>query len=103
MTKIAKLHYDNLPDDLVSALDEFFKSIKLDFTLVDSAADADVTIDKPSEKEISETNILHSGGRVSCPVAFAIAKKLGISHASAGKLNNVLDIKIFGCQLGCFK
>ncbi len=103
MTEKIKFHFVNLPDDIVTALGEFCKSIELDFTLVDSASDADITIDKPSEREISKPDIIHSGGRISCPVTFAIAKKLGISRSKAGKLVNVLDIKIFGCQLGCFK
>ena len=103
MTENTKFHFANLPDEIANALNEYCKSIELDFTLVDSPSDADITIDKPSEREISTPEILHSGGRISCPVTFALAKKLGINRAKAGKLVTLLDIKIFGCQLGCFK
>ncbi len=103
MTDKIKLHFVNLPDDIVNKLNEFCKSIELEYTLVDSASDTDITIDNPSEREISEPKIMHVGGRISCPVVFAIGKKLAISRANAGKLANVLDMKIFGCQLGCFK
>ena len=92
-----------MPDDIVNKLNEFYKSIELEYIIVDSASEADITIDNPSEREISEPGVMHVGGRISCPVAFAIGKRLGISRANAGKLANVLEMKIFGCQLGCFK
>jgi hypothetical protein len=98
-----KFHFVNLPDEIVNKLNEFCKSIELEYIIVDSVSEADITIDKPSEREISKPEIMHAGGRISCPVAFAIGKKLGISRANAGKLANVLEMKIFGCQLGCFK
>lgn len=103
MTDKIKFHFVNVPDEIVNALNEFCKSIELDYIIADSVSEADITIDKPSEREISEPGIMYVGGRISCPVAFAIGKRLGISRANAGKLANVLEMKIFGCQLGCFK
>ena len=42
------------------------------------------------------------GGRLPCTVAFKIAKKLKVSPRKVGDAANRLNIKIMGCQLGCF-
>jgi len=42
-------------------------------------------------------------GRISCEATRALAERLGISYALAGEAVNELGIKIYGCQLGCFK
>jgi len=41
-------------------------------------------------------------GRLPCPVAFQIAKELDVSLKEIGETANKLEIKISGCQLGCF-
>ena len=41
-------------------------------------------------------------GRLPCAVAFKIAKKLKVSPRKVGDAANRLNIKIIGCQLGCF-
>lgn len=41
-------------------------------------------------------------GKLSCPVAFKIAKELKVSPREVGKTANKLSIKICQCQLGCF-
>ena len=41
-------------------------------------------------------------GRISCKVAHQIADQLDVSLGSVGQVINKLDIKIYGCQLGCF-
>ena len=41
-------------------------------------------------------------GRLPCPVAFQISKELDVSLKEIGETANKLDIKISGCQLGCF-
>ena len=40
--------------------------------------------------------------RLDCERAFAIADELGLTPAQVGRACNELEIKIFGCQLGCF-
>jgi hypothetical protein len=40
---------------------------------------------------------------ITCPQAFAIAKKYGIAIGDIGEYCNNKGIKIRGCQLGCFK
>jgi hypothetical protein len=41
-------------------------------------------------------------GKISCAMAFKIAKKNNISTKEVGTLLNQLKIKIANCQLGCF-
>ncbi len=41
-------------------------------------------------------------GRLPCAVAFKIAKKLKVTTRQVGDTANKLNIKIAGCQLGCF-
>lgn len=40
--------------------------------------------------------------RVSCSIALAIAKHLGIPPGEIGRVADRLKIKISKCQLGCF-
>lgn len=40
--------------------------------------------------------------RLPCAVAFKIAKDLDVPVAEVGRTCNELDIKVVGCQLGCF-
>ncbi|NLX49214.1 MAG: hypothetical protein GXY82_04955 [Methanospirillum sp.] len=41
-------------------------------------------------------------GEIRCPQAFAIAAKYGIPKEDIGTFCNQHDVKIRGCQLGCF-
>ena len=41
-------------------------------------------------------------GKISCAMAFKIAKENNISTKEVGSLLNQLKIKIANCQLGCF-
>ncbi|HUU51273.1 MAG TPA: hypothetical protein VMW81_10010 [Nitrospinota bacterium] len=41
-------------------------------------------------------------GKLSCSRAFKIAEETGADVEEIGKVANRLDIKIIGCQLGCF-
>jgi len=51
-----------------------------------------------------ETKIKSSlvDGRLSCAVAFGIAKELKVSPRDVGDAADRLSVKICGCQLGCF-
>ncbi|NLW91955.1 MAG: hypothetical protein GXY34_10215, partial [Syntrophomonadaceae bacterium] len=42
-------------------------------------------------------------GKVSCVDAREFAAKLGLDSQEIGKACNASGIKIFGCELGCFK
>ncbi|MBI4186841.1 MAG: hypothetical protein HY530_04965 [Chloroflexi bacterium] len=41
-------------------------------------------------------------GYLTCPVAFKIAKKLGVTPAQVGDMTNKQKVRLIGCQLGCF-
>ena len=44
-----------------------------------------------------------SNGRASCKSLLAIAERLGVEPARVGQACNELNVKISGCQLGCFR
>lgn len=46
---------------------------------------------------------LNTEGKLSCPIALGLAKELGVAPAELGRIANEENIKIAGCQLGCFK
>lgn len=52
-------------------------------------------LEKVKEKSID--------GRISCSVALNVAREFKVSPVQVGRAANELKIKIFGCQLGCFK
>ncbi len=56
--------------------------------------------DEKIEKALEEAGITES---ITCPQAFSIAEKAGVSRVEVGKYCTVNRIKIRGCQLGCFK
>ncbi len=41
--------------------------------------------------------------KISCPRARKLAKEFGITSEEIGKICNRLKIKIYACELGCFK
>ncbi|MBN1335011.1 MAG: hypothetical protein JXB39_03525 [Deltaproteobacteria bacterium] len=50
----------------------------------------------------ADASTLPAGGTIRCPIALGMAARLGISAKDLGRLLNRLEIKIHGCQLGCF-
>ena len=50
----------------------------------------------------SEVKTSLVNGKLPCPVAFKIARKLKVSPGTVGAAANKLKVKIAGCQLGCF-
>ena len=41
-------------------------------------------------------------GRLSCPLAFKVARRLEVSRQQVGNVANELNVRISGCQLGLF-
>jgi len=41
-------------------------------------------------------------GKLSCPEAFGLARSKGFDLKDIGQVCNELNIRIVGCQLGCF-
>ncbi len=58
----------------------------------------------PEERELLEKLLREAArnSRIQCSGALAIADSLGISSRQVGRVATQLDIKISGCQLGCF-
>jgi hypothetical protein len=42
-------------------------------------------------------------GRASCRSLLALAERLGAEPADVGRACNEMDIRIYECQLGCFR
>ena len=56
-------------------------------------------MNKALEEELKASLV---DGRLPCAVAFKIARKLEVPPKQVGEAANRLNIKIAGCQLGCF-
>ena len=56
-------------------------------------------INKALEDELKVSLV---NGKLSCAVAFKIARKLKVTPRDVGDAANKLNIKIASCQLGCF-
>lgn len=55
------------------------------------------------KKEITERlKQTAADGRISCTEARKIAEELEVPPQEVGEMCNELEIKIFGCVLGCF-
>ena len=51
---------------------------------------------------VEEINASLTAGRLPCPVAFKVARKLDVELALVGDKADELGIKVSNCQLGCF-
>ena len=58
---------------------------------------------KTFEGLLNRVKELAPDGRLSCPVALRLANEMGVPPIEVGRAANHLGVKIFGCQLGCFK
>ncbi|MFH1676174.1 MAG: hypothetical protein ABIC40_04035 [bacterium] len=74
----------------------------IEVTWIDKKDDADVVIDWPDGKLESGPDLLHAGGRITCPDSFVSAGRMKIERNVMSKLLNHLNIRITSCQLGCF-
>ena len=103
MTDSSKIFLNNPTDEQRNSLVKFFDDERVSLEWLGTSDGADVTVDWPDDKVVCERDSLHAGGRISCPNAFVIARRLKIERGLIGNLMNHLDIRIYGCQLGCFK
>jgi hypothetical protein len=67
-----------------------------------SEDEADVVVRVSEGRQESNDRVLESGGWISCAGAWAMAERLAIDKRSMGKLLDALDVKVRGCELGCF-
>jgi len=104
MSLTAKIFLYSPDDAAKEGLEKFFEDAGVTVEWAGSADEAPVSIDWPSEGKMEcEPGKLHVGGRTTCPIAFANASKTNINRSVMGELMNHLDIRVFACQLGCFK
>lgn len=55
------------------------------------------------EQVIKELQKRSENGKISCSAARKLAEDCAVSPRLVGELCNELKIKIFACELGCFK
>ncbi len=58
--------------------------------------------EEPNPQVAEAVSEAAEAGRIACARVFAIASRLGVSPAEAGKTVDLLKIKLAGCQLGLF-
>ena len=58
--------------------------------------------DQEKARIAEEVRKASKDGRITCPAAFEVAERLGVSRRLVGDVANEERIKIAGCQLGCF-
>ena len=92
-----------VPAELADALGRFLAAESIDLAGVTGGSPPVTIVQSGPERQDSEIATLYAGGRISCEVGRAMAKRLGIDPINIGKLADHLDIKIHGCVLGCFR
>ena len=92
-----------VPAEMADDLGRFLSDASIDLSAVTDGAPPVTIVKSAPERQDSEVATLYAGGRISCEVGRAMAKRLGIDPIDIGKLANHLDIKIHGCVLGCFR
>ena len=63
---------------------------------------------QPIDKKVIEEMILKAcqpgeSKKLSCAAAHELSSKSGVSLREIGKICNQMEIRIFACELGCFK
>ena len=81
---------------------EFFDSEKIDVEIV-TGQPGDIEVAVCEDRKESNSDIIYSGGWITCETARSLAKKMKISLGQTGKMLNHLDVKVRRCSLGCFK
>jgi len=66
---------------------------------MDNEPSKDINTDQALEEELKGSLV---DGRLPCAAAFKISGRHGVSARKIGDMANRLNIKISGCQLGCF-
>ncbi|OPX90433.1 MAG: hypothetical protein A4E53_00985 [Pelotomaculum sp. PtaB.Bin104] len=57
---------------------------------------------KPTAEVLEAVKKASKDGRISCNDARKLAEELKVPNKVVGDAANELEIKIFGCELGCF-
>jgi len=100
MTK--SIYLNNPTPEQAKKVEEFFAGHNITADFVDSGDAAEVTVHWPGERRECDESNLYAEGYSTCPAAFKTAVKLGVDRDVFGRLLNTLEIKLKGCQFGCF-
>lgn len=55
-----------------------------------------------NEQLVQKIKLHAKDGKIACKQALKLAEEEGITPKTLGEMLNELNIKIMGCQLGCF-
>ncbi len=91
-----------VPETMVKSLGAFVEAERIPVDVL-VRGDCTVQVVQAREGHRSTATRLQAGGSIECTTAFQMAGKLGVKPRDVGKLADHLDIKIRGCQLGCFE
>jgi len=87
--------------ELLPALADFVLEEGIGVAVTDEADGAVRVETGPGGREC-EVTVLHVGGWIACPVARAMASRLGIANLALGRILNHFGVKVKRCDLGCF-
>ena len=90
-----------VPESLARPLAAFLKKEKIELEVTVSA-EATVRVEQAEHPAPSGMKTLQAGGWIACPIALALAPRLGIGSKELGKILDFLKIKVRDCGLGCF-
>lgn len=91
----------SVPQALAQQVRQFVESEAVPVA-VTGDSDADVRVIVAEGRVESDLKTLQSGGWIACATARALARKLRVQPRQAGRLLDLLDIRIRDCELGCF-
>ncbi len=91
-----------VPEEMLEDVRAFVRERKIPLE-VTADGNATVTVAQSAGRRESGRATLESGGWIACPIALAMAGRLGIEPLQLGVLLDFLDVKVRACSLGCFK
>jgi len=92
----------NRVGDMATRLKVQIVNCQLGFFQLEKATHDDLDVADISQTLIDEIEASLVNGRLTCPVAFKIAKKMKVTPREVGDAATKQNIKIMNCQLGCF-
>jgi len=91
-----------VPETMVEPLSAFVEAERIPIDVL-VRGDCTVQVVQSPQGRRSTPNLLLAGGSIECSTAFQMAGRLGVRPRDIGKLADHLNVRIRGCQLGCFE
>lgn len=89
--------------EMKSALADLLAEIGVDLAITDGpGGTVRVEAAPEGDRRECELAVLYGGGWIACPVARAMASRLGIANRAMGRILDHFRIKVRHCDLGCF-